>query len=267
MSPVMSLAMKSFVRFIRTAGLGLLLLAGVASTAAAGTRLRVCTHNLPPHTFPDAAGKPSGLASDVLLAIAAKLDWQLEVTYSTWLRARADTEHGNCDLIYTLLKKPEYEEFVEFPEQYLADRFNVLLVRKNSKVTYTGDLEAFLRHYSVGLYRDKAVSPTFDKLRNEPWVRLEYAMTSDSVMKMLLAGRMDAAIENSATAIYELRTMGRLQDVEILYPPLLVTPAYIGFSKKGKALPLVQEFDRSLKAFKSTADYRAIIDRYELPPN
>lgn len=233
--------------------------------AYAQTSFTVCSHTLPPHTFETPEGKAAGLASEVLLAVAKRLQWHLTINYATWMRARIDTETGRCDMIYTLLKKPEYEEFVRFPEQYITERHNVLVVRSKDGPTFDGDLETFMRTHVIGLYRDKAVSPLFDKLKNEPWVRLESPMHAESVMKMLLAGRVDAAIENSATAVYELRKMGRLNEVHMLKPSLYVTNAFVGFAKKGKAINYVDDFDRELKAFKASPEFRAITARYEIP--
>ncbi|HEX5312367.1 substrate-binding periplasmic protein [Aquabacterium sp.] len=222
-----------------------------------------CSHNLPPHSFQASDGSPAGLASEVLLQVAKRLRWEITVNYSTWMRARVDAKSGRCDLIYTLLKKPEYEEFVVYPGTGLADRVNVLLVKKNRAIRYDGDLEGFMRRYSIGLYKDKAVSPYFDQLKKQAWARVEEPMQAESVMKMLLADRFDAAIENKATAIAELHSLGAYDQVEILSPSLWVTPSYIGFSKNGRALPWLDEFDRELKEFKASPDYKALIERYE----
>ena len=231
-------------------------------SAYANPTFTVCSHTLPPHTYASPNGEASGFASEVLLAVAKDLGWILEISYYPWVRARIETETGRCDMLYTILKRPDYEEFALFPAQYLANRFNVLLVRKNSGIHYGGDLEAFMRQYVVGLYRDKAVSPLFDKLKTEPWARIESPTNADSVMKMLLAKRFDAAIENSATAFFELKQLGRLDEVEILKPALLVTPAYIAFSKKGKAVAHIARFDEALKNFKASKAYQKLLDRY-----
>lgn len=243
--------------------LGLASVWGVPALAQTRAHFTVCSHNLPPHTYQAPNGSPAGLASEVLLQVAKRLQWDVTVNYSTWMRARADAESGRCDLIYTLLKKPEYEEFVVYPATGLADRVNVLLTKKSQAIRYDGDLEVFMRRHSIGLYKDKVVSPLFDQLKAQAWARVDEPVQAESVMKMLLAGRFDAAIENKATAIAELRRLGALDQVEMLSPPLSVTPAYIGFCKKGRALAMLDDFNRELKDFKATAEYKALIARYE----
>lgn len=204
-----------------------------------------------------------GMASEILQEIATRLDWQLQVIYQPWLRTREDAETGKCDLIYTILDKPEYRAFAIFPKQYLSERKNVLVSRKSSKLRYDGDLQAFMQRHSIGTYRDKAVSPLFDQLKLQPWARLDYANTAEDNLRKLLVGRFDAAVENSATAIYELKKLGALDQAEILEPPLLITPAYVAFSKRGRATAYVEDFDRELKAFKATPAYAGIVARYE----
>lgn len=237
----------------------------LSAAQAAEIPFKVCSHDLPPHTMKLVDNQPGGLASEVLQGVAQRLGWRLDVVYQPWIRSRADAEAGRCDMIYTILDKPEYREFAVFPQQYLSDRYNVLVVRKDREIHYDGNLQKFMFAYSIGTYRDKAVSPLFDQLKHESWAKLDYANNPEDNMRKLLVGRFDAAIENSATAIYELRKLGALDKAEILSPPVYQAPAYVAFAKKGQALGHIDEFDRELKAFKATPAYNAIIARYQTP--
>lgn len=234
-----------------------------AADNADNLHFRVCSHDLPPHTMKLLDGTPGGLATEVLQGVAQRLGWTLDVVYQPWMRSRTDARDGRCDLIYTILDKPEYREFALYPRQYIANRANVLVVRRDHEEHYDGDLQKFMYSHSIGTYRDKAVSPLFDQLKNEAWAHINYANNPEDNMRKLLAGRFDAAIENSATAIYELRKLGAQDKAKILSPPVYLTPAYIAFSKKGRAVAHLDAFDRELKAFKATPAYTSILARYE----
>lgn len=255
----MRLTMRFILFFISTYYSNL----AIASNALNFT---ACSHNLPPHTFLSPQGKASGLATEVFASVANELKWKITINYTTWSRARLNAENGKCDFIYTILKKNEYEEFAVFPNVHLADRQNVFLVRKDSSIRYDGDLEKFMRKYKIGLYADKAVSPLFDKLRLEPWAKIQSPISHENVINMLLKKRFDVAIENKATAIYDLKKIGALAQVEILSPPISITPAYIAFTKKGKALPYLNDFEKSLEDFKKTQSYLNIVKKYESSP-
>lgn len=225
-------------------------------------KLKVCSHDLPPHTYQTEDGKPLGLASEILQLVAKDLNWKLEIEYFSWMRLRANSIEGKCDISYTALKKVEYLDFFEYPKESLIDRHAVFIVRKGSGITYNNNLKEFLKKYSVGRYRDKFVSPEFEKLVKEDWVKIEEPTKSEQVFPMLLNDRFVAAIEDRQVAIFELKRIGKLAEVEILDPAIYVTPAYFVFPKKGGALGLMKEFDLSLAKIKKSAAYLEIINRY-----
>lgn len=221
-----------------------------------------CSLPLAPHTMPHAAGAPSGYASEVLLAVGQRLGWQLEVRYMPWLRVVSEAQAGRCDLVYTVLRRPDYERFLLFPATPVQQRANVLLVAANSGIRYDGDLESFMRQHSIGVYQDKAVDERFENLRRQPWARIDVSVDARQNMNKLVNGRFDAAIENDLTALHELRLLGRAKDVRILHPPLNEVPAYIAFARTGRLVPQVEVFDQALAAFRKTPAFDAIHRRY-----
>lgn len=241
--------------------LGMLAL-GVVGGAVA-TPVHVCTMPLPPQTMLDANKQPDGYATRILQTLATKLNWQLETRYMPWLRVVEDAKRGKCDVVYTVLKRRDYEDIFIFPKHAVLDQANVLVTRRGSGIRYDGDLAAFMRKYAVGLYRDKAIDDNFESLRRQPWARVEQTATPRQNLRKLLAGRFDAAIENSLTAVHELRGLDQLDEVEILMPPLNVTPAYIVFPKAGQLnQAAVDSFDHSLSAYKQSPDFAKLTQFY-----
>lgn len=212
-----------------------------------------CSLPLPPHTMPGPDGKPSGYATQTLQAVARRAGWSVSVRYMPWLRVVDEAQRGKCDLVYTVLKRTDYEAFLVFPKEPLQMRANVLLVMRGRGIRYDGDLASFMRRHSVGLYRDKAVNDSFEALRHAPWARVDEAVDAHQNMLKLLAGRFDAAIENEQTAIHELKAIGREQDVEVLKPALNEVAAYVAFPKAGRLAGQAAVFDRAMREFKSTS--------------
>lgn len=212
-----------------------------------------CSLPLPPHTMLDAQGQPSGQATEILQAVARHVSWPMTIRYMPWLRVVDEAKRGQCDLVYTVLKRSDYEEFLVYPKQPLQSRPNVLIVMRDSAIHYDGDLEKFMRRYSIGMYQDKAVNELFEKLRSAAWARIDHATDAHHNLLKLLAGRFDAAIENEQTAVHVLTTLGRLQDVMILQPPLNVMSAYVAFPRAGRLANQTAVFDAAMQALQLTS--------------
>lgn len=255
-------------RLVRTVALRLLaglLALGVwpgPPARAQGPRWVACSLPLAPHTMPDAAGQATGYASEVLSAVSRQLGWDLEVRYMPWLRVVNEARQGRCDLVYTVLRRADYEEFLMFPREPVQQRDNVLLVRSDSGIRFDGDLESFMRKHTIGLYQDKAVDERFERLRREPWARIDVSVDAAQNMNKLLHRRFDAIIENEMTALHELRQLGRLQEVSVLKPPLNTVPAYIAFARAGRLVPQIGRFDEALAQYRKTPEYAALKHRY-----
>lgn len=225
-------------------------------------KIRVCSLPLIPQTMLNDKGEPDGYAVNILQAVAKPLNWELQINYYPWLRVVSKAKKGECDIVLTVLMREDYAEFMVFPKKAILIQKNVFVVLKGSGLTFNGDLEYFMRHHSVGLYRDKAIDDRFQIIRTQPWVRIDLANNPAMNIKKLLTRRFDAVIENNLTAIYELRKLGELNKVEILNPPINATPAYITFPKKGKLSNSAAEFDKALEDFEKTDLYHQLQIQY-----
>ncbi len=229
-----------------------------------GRSFTACSLILPPHSMPAWNNQPDGFASHVLEAVAEKLDWQIKIDFMPWLRVVSRSKEGKCDIAYTVLKRDDYESFLTFPDEPIHIRENIFITLKKSKTDYTGDLEAFMRTHRIGMYRDKAVSTSFEQLRKQPWARIESVNSSEQNLKKLLEGRVDAVIENNYTAAYLLRQDGQLSKVTLHQPPLNITPAYFTFPKKGKVTKKeIEAFNQALADLKQTLLYQSLKGYYE----
>lgn len=221
-----------------------------------------CSLPLPPHTMPDEKGVPSGYATEVLQAVTQQLNWKIEIRYMPWLRVVDQAKNGHCDVVYTVLKRSDYEDFLLYPKHAVQQRRNVLAVLRGKGIKYDGNLEKFMRQHTLGLYRDKAVSSEYERLKSADWVRIDFADDAQQNIRKLLLGRFDAAIDNDWTLAYELGKLGRLDDVELLQPPLDVTQAYIAFPKAGRLAARVIEFDQALLKYQKTREHAALGKTY-----
>jgi polar amino acid transport system substrate-binding protein len=223
---------------------------------------RVCSLPLAPQTMPDANGKPTGYAVEILQQLARNLGWVIQIDYMPWARVDLETRHGQCDMAMTVLYFKDYAEYMRFPTEAILEQRNVLIVRSGSKIRYNGDLEAFMRQNSIGVYADKRVNDQFEQLRKAPWAKVDVVHTTELNVEKLLHKRFDALIENDLSAIYALAQTGHVNEVEILSPPLSITPAYIVFAHKPDPEHYLEQYDAELARFKKTPEFKQLSDKY-----
>lgn len=254
--------MQCLTMFPMTKVLLIALLALHSAAFAAEPPLRVCSLSLAPQTMKDADDKPAGYAVEILQQVAAMLRWKIRIDYMPWARVVSEMKLGRCDMAMTVLYFKDYAEYMLFPHEAILDQKNVLVVRRGSGIRYDGDLEKFMRQHSIGLYVDKRVNDEFETLRAAPWARVDTVPSAELNMKKLLFKRFDAIVENDLNVTYEMRKLGKLDEVEILSPPLSVTPAFIVFSHKPESLRRIRQYDYALAQFKRTEKFRVLTGRY-----
>lgn len=238
-------------------------LTSVSPKAANQRKIRICSHNLPPHSYSSQKiGAALGLASELLHLITRELKVTPEIKFSTWERLKAESKSGNCDLAYTVLKKDEYKEIFIYPNESLPPRQAVFVVRRDKNIHFDGDLEKFMKKYSIGLYKDKVVTPLFDKLKKEPWAKVEEPVKSEVIFPMLMNNRFDAAIDDKLVAIHQLKQLNELEKAQVLMPPIYQTEAYIVFTKNGSALDLMEKFDQVFAQLKKKSIFKEILKKY-----
>jgi len=238
------------------------LLALHSAALAAEPPMRVCSLVLAPQTMKDDDGNPAGYAVEILHNVAAALRWDIRIDYMPWARVVSEMKLGRCDMAMTVLYFKDYAKFMRFPHEAILDQKNVLVVRRGSGIRFDGNLEKFMRQHSIGLYVDKRVNDEFETLRAAPWARVDTVPSAELNMKKLLFQRFDAIVENDLNVTHEMRKLGKLDEVDILSPPLSVTPAYIVFSHKPESLGRIRQYDAALAQFKRTERFRILTGRY-----
>ncbi|MEJ6475560.1 transporter substrate-binding domain-containing protein [Pseudoalteromonas piscicida] len=222
----------------------------------------MCSLTLAPQTMLNTDGEPDGYAVKVLQALAQRLDWPIKIEYFPWPRVAHMAQKGQCDIVLTVLMRRDYASYMVFPNQPILDQKNVIIVRKDSTITFDGNIAMFLRQHTVSMYRDKAIDDEFQRTRQHLAKHIQLTNTSQSSLQMLLLGRVDAVFENDLTAIMELKALGALDQVKLLQPPLNVTPAYITLPKLGRLAERANEFDAAMLSFKQTAAFKQIQQQY-----
>ncbi|TWI70325.1 polar amino acid transport system substrate-binding protein [Desulfobotulus alkaliphilus] len=184
-----------------------------------------------------------GYVAEVVKEAFSREGYNLEIQYMPWARVVALSKEGRFDVYF-----PEYYA-EELKEDFLiSDPFPggplVFFQKKGANITYNSMED--LRSYKIGVVRGYVNTPEFDAaeyLTKDP-------VTEDmqNILK-LLAGRIDLMVVDKYVGLHLLRTQvpDRVNEIEIVEPPLGVNDLYVCFPKNTK------DAEKRLKAFNNVS--------------
>lgn len=246
----------------RRIGAWLGLCAALAGWARADT-LHCVTLEYPPLEYADNS-QVTGMAVDVVRAVLAGMGHTLEVEVYPWARSLELVRLGQRDCIFTAYRTPEREAFLEYSRQVLIPQPVYLFVRKDSGVSFNGDLAA-LRGHRIGVVNRISYGNRFDSYR--PRLKLDEAETLEQSFQKLVLGRVDAVPSNLYTATYTLAGPSRpiADQIEQLPVPVEVVPSYLAFTRRRNFQGLRDRFDAELAKLVQRGEYRRIVESYHIP--
>lgn len=157
----------------------------------------------PPFEFFRADGQLAGVTPDLLALIARRYGTEIRsVRYTNWSEVLAGMKRGEADLLGTLTRTPEREQFLDYTDSYLEVPA-VLFVNKSSRYRSMGDLKG----RRVGVVQDygahawmRATHPNVDLVLmpnpREGLLRLALGQV-DAMLEILPVGQwviMDASL-------------------------------------------------------------------------
>ncbi|GAA5173219.1 transporter substrate-binding domain-containing protein [Niveibacterium umoris] len=241
---------------------GLALLAALGSAAAQARELSVVAEAFAPYVFEE-RGQATGFDYDVSKAVLARMGHTLKLSFAPWKRALLMAQKGETDALLDIGRgdQNEREDFLAFPDEALSGTRVTLFYLKSKAFKYEGLFS--LAGKTVGTLAGYAYSPDF---ANAPYFQREPVETHEQNLRKLLRGHIDFAMIDTAVGVYTARQLGVAD--QIAYEPVTISGGklYIAFSRSRGLDALAREFSKTLRAFKQTAEYRAIFARYGIDP-
>lgn len=234
-------------------GVSLLMILAIAPGSGA-TTLRLAADRWPPYV--DTLLPDSGIATAIVTAALARAGFTSEFQQVPWARAVQGLGDGRYDVLVTVWYDPARTQIGQYSDAYLLNR--ILFWRKRgADIHFDRDLAA-LRDYSIAVSRGYAYSPAFtqDEHLHKVPVR-NFAMG----LEMLVAGRVDLAIEDERVGRYVLgqQAVPLQYQVEPMPVPLAEPDLHILVSlKHPDHEKIVQGFNRAIAAMKADGTLRAM---------
>ncbi|MBA1199294.1 amino acid ABC transporter substrate-binding protein [Pseudomonas plecoglossicida] len=234
-----------------------LLLALLASPAAAEQKLRLVADSWPP--FTDASMPGGGLATSLVTTALTRAGFASEYEEVPWARALKGLGEGRYDVLVNAWYNESRTQIGQFSSAFLSNRIR-LLKRQGEAFTY--QRQADLYPYSIAVVRGYAYSPSFDDDSRLSKVQVR---NFSSAVRMLAAGRVKLAVEDEYVARYNLqREPQQVRDsVSFVDPPLGENSLHILVSlQHPQHRQIVQRFERAIAAMKADGSYQRLLRQH-----
>lgn len=237
-----------------------------ASATSAGStvgvgKLRLLSEEFPPINF-TAAGRPSGLAVEVVQAVLRRLGQTLDIEFLPWARAYREAQGSQPMALFSAARIPEREKLfqwvgpiVTFYSSFYA-RAGAERLRRLDDARQSADVLVVRDWY------------TAQQLESEGFHNLRYVNDPAQGLRMLLAGRASLFASERISMGGALAAAGvdpvALEEVYTFAS----SDGYIAFSP-GTPKRVVAAWQRELDAMKADGSFRAIYKRWlpqDLPP-
>lgn len=227
------------------------------STAAPAPALVVGLLPSPPWSQEGPGGQPEGLDVDILRAIEPRLGVRFEYRIYPWKRCLALLEQGKIDLIARFNRTTAREQFARYvTPAYSKDRI-LLLVKEGSGI----DLRTHedLSGLRIGVLRGNAHTARFD---GDPTLERTTVGTTEQLLKMLAAGRIDVAVVYERAGLYRRALLNLDQSIRISRLELVRTGAdHFAFSRRSRHQDLAPRFGTVLEEMLKSGEIETVLDR------
>ncbi|MBF0127612.1 MAG: PAS domain S-box protein, partial [Magnetococcales bacterium] len=176
-------------------------------------------HDYPPVEFVQ-GGKYSGMSADFIALIARMTGLTLEPDPErSWSQGLDAAREGGIDLLPAVTNLDDRVDFLHRTDPYITFPVVVVTHRDGPLVSGLEDLEGQM----VGVVRGHPIASLL--ARNHPRLQLVPVENVSAALEALDARRIDAVVENSAAATYEMN-QHKLERLQIVAP----TPYQMAFS-------------------------------------
>jgi len=231
-----------------------------ADTTNQGDQIVIGFNKYPPYHYMKGKKEPNGIAVEIANNIASILKINLKYRELPWSRCLNYAKNGKIDAILFIFKKPEREKYLfYYDDNLIAHEVNAIYTLKGNEIKYSGKIENDLKPYKIGVIRDFSYGPAFDSVADK--LRRDMANDVELLIKKLLKKRNDAILHNTLVINWYSKSMGVINEITQISPPISVDPGYIAFSKAAGKGELAKSFADAMQKFKQTEEYKILLEK------
>jgi len=201
-----------------------------------------------------------GVAAELTQMIFADLGIKAESKYvGPWKRVQKEANDGKIDVITTIYKNKEREEYLDYPQTPYMDDPNVIWVWKGKRFPFEKK-EDLIGKKGLAVLGD-SYGEEFDKFIAEK-LTIERAAELLMNFKKLQAERGDYMPYGLHSGIIAAKQYGYDGKLEYLPKPLLSEGMYIAISKKSKFRKYLPELEKGIRKYKADGTIEKLIQKH-----
>lgn len=219
---------------------------------------KIVTDPWPPYVYLE-EGKTVGIDVDIALAVLNKMGIKGKIEMLPWKRSLTSVKNQEADAILSAAVTDKRKIYLYFPAEPVSKSWTVFFQRKPRNII-TNSLDD-LKGFKVGAILGYKYC---EELDNSPvLLGASRVVTLDQSFNMLMSDRIDVLVESEAAGMYKAKEMGISNKISVIKGSNYCSVGnYLAFSKKPGSKALAEKFSIELVIFKTTNEYKEILEKY-----
>lgn len=209
-------------------------------------------YNIPPVVYLEGA-TPSGVAVDLVRALAKHLSRPVEIRAMNWSEAQALVARGDADALIQINPTEERLKIYDFSDPLLESQFSIFTRADKLGISDASSL----RGLRVGVESGGLPRQVLEK---DPQILLTIIPNFTEGFRQLSDGSLDVVVVDYLVGSYTLAE-NNIQNIKVTGDPIVTSNSSIAVKKGNREL--LQEINTALGIIKSDGTYQKIIDDWK----
>lgn len=211
-------------------------------------------------------GKQSGILVDVMNEAFRRAGYPISIRIMPWARCLIEVKEGRIDGIFSIYQTRERQEFLTYAEEILITQVQAFFVRKESAITFDGDLNK-LSDLRIGIINQTSYGSRLDSaLEKGVFKKVDPANSASSNIQKLLRDRVDLIPSYRHVVLDSAKSLGVAGAIKELSPAIESIPSYLAFTNKRDFTKIIDAYNQALQSMKKDGTYDAIFNKYLADP-
>lgn len=215
-----------------------------------------------PYHYLGQGQEPQGLDIDILRALAAGLNCELQLEQDTWAALLRRLQNGELDILPGASKSDDRERYAWFSRPYRQEQF-VLYQRQDSELNFPNLLALLAAGHKVGLVSGYFYGQEVDDLLGQMPDAFVNAQLSELNMARLLDEEISALLEDQMVATAILRRKGLDRYISAGSLRLPASDVYLMLSKSSVGEQQLQQINAVLDQMQLDGSLNKMIAHYQ----